>query len=213
VQLVHVATAYTDDDEAQVADMAVSEGMLSTIWRLINVTAVSLHYLYDLHSVYRNGCVRLYNMCDTEGPLDCIFSLEASYFDLGRRVQLHTSSSTGLVALSGRILAFMLTSWSSMDPAEYDDYELHPHHLEVEHIHMLHLSPQPQGGYTSSAVESLPATQLTGLPPVEPLECRLKWYEEVHTKCSWMGLCEEHLALRNTDTAELRLHTAHHGQQ
>ena len=41
VQLVHVATAYTDDDEAQVADMAVSEGMLATIWRFFSVSQLA----------------------------------------------------------------------------------------------------------------------------------------------------------------------------
>ena len=32
-KLVHVASAQTEDDEAQVSNMAVSEGVLATIWR------------------------------------------------------------------------------------------------------------------------------------------------------------------------------------
>ena len=44
-KLVHAASVTTDDDEAQVSDMAVSEGMLATIWRfgLFCVTVQNHH--------------------------------------------------------------------------------------------------------------------------------------------------------------------------
>ena len=47
LQLVHAETEYIRDDEAQVSDMAVSEGMLATIWRCLFRVSIATH-LTDL---------------------------------------------------------------------------------------------------------------------------------------------------------------------
>ena len=197
MQLVHAATVMTDDDEVQVSDMAVSEGMLATIWR--------------------NGWVRLYNMCDTEHPLDCLFSLKPTYIDRGMRADL-SSCHNGVVALSGSVLAFMVTSWHLMDPEEeeeeYDDEDeeaAQQPQLNVEHMHMIYLSTE-LSGYSASKVQSLEATHLGDLKPVEPLgsEGRKKWYQSVQRECRWLGLHGEDLAVRSGDTGEVRIHTTHH---